>query len=86
MTCSSPDAIVDEARRPQSAGQHFGALGSLPSYAEEPDIPDGATCAEWRWRRQRFMNAVCSTCAVAAFAPVQGDAVVRSIGRRTACC
>jgi hypothetical protein len=32
---------------------HEAASGDSPLYVEEPDIPEGVTCAAWRRTRQR---------------------------------
>ena len=61
MTRSSFDTILHEAGHLRSgrAGLarprlHFGARVTTRFYVEEPDIPEGVTCAEWRRRRQRL--------------------------------
>ena len=62
MTRSSSNTVFHEAGRPQSGRAGIAtaappfrrASGHSPFYVEEPDIPEGVTCAEWRRPRQRL--------------------------------
>ena len=50
MTRSSLDTVTDDAPAASPSGR---GSGLSPFYMEEPDIPEGVTCAEWRGRRRR---------------------------------
>ena len=47
-------------------------------YVEEPAIPEGMTCADWR-RRAGLCGTGSAPVGVAAQAPAQGTAVVRRV-------
>ena len=49
-------------------------------YVDEPGIPEGMTCADWRRLRRPLRRRVWSSASVvAAQAPAQGTAVVRRV-------
>ena len=50
MTRSAFDTVTDDAPAASPSGR---GSGLSPFYLEEPDIPEGVTCAEWRGRRRR---------------------------------
>ena len=59
MTRLSSNVVLPEAGDPQSgiataAPPFRRASGDSPFYVEEPDIPEGVTCAEWRRRRRHL--------------------------------
>ena len=51
MTRSSSNTVTDNALAASPSGR---GSDLSPCYMEEPDIPEGVTCAEWRRRRQRL--------------------------------
>ena len=61
MTRSSSNTVFHEAGGPRSGRAGLAtaappfrrAAGQSPFYVEEPDIPEGVTCAEWRRPRKR---------------------------------
>ena len=47
MTHSALDTVTDDAPAASPSGR---GSGFSPFYLEEPDIPQGVTCTEWRRR------------------------------------
>ena len=80
MTHSAFDTVTDDAPAASPSGRRPGLS---PFYLEEPDIPEGVTCAEWRGRRRRdTKRGPLAYAPEAAVAPAQGGAVVRTEGAR----
>ena len=85
MTHSAFDTVTYDAPAASPSGR---GSGLSPFYLEEPDIPEGVTCAEWRGDAGVTRSGVRSHYAPeAAVGPAQGGAVVRTEGARwTSCC